>query len=87
MRDWISVEDKLPEKSETWKEYLISVFVPYNDKHLVTTAMYDSRQKIWHWHPFSEEQTINAIIPPCDVDGGETTITHWMPLPESPYEF
>ena len=52
MRDWISVEDKLPEKSETWKEYLIAVFVPYNDKHLVTTAMYDSRQKIWHWHPY-----------------------------------
>lgn len=45
MSNWISVEDKLPEKSETWKEYLIAVFVPYNDKHLVTTAMYDSRQK------------------------------------------
>ena len=84
MSDWISVKDKLPEKSETWKEYLIAVFPPYIDRCLVTTAMYDSRQKIWHLSLLGEEQTINAIIPPFDVDFGEATITHWMPLPKSP---
>ena len=84
MSDWISVEDKLPEKSETWKEYLIAVFVPYIDRCLVTTAMYDSYQKIWHLSLFGEENTINAIILPCDVENGETIITHWMPLPKSP---
>ena len=84
MNDWISVKDKLPEKSETWKEYLIAVFPPYSDRCLVTTAMYDSRQEIWHLSLLGEEQAINAIIPPFDVDFGETTITHWMPLPKSP---
>ena len=87
MSDWISVKDKLPEKSETWKEYLIAVFPPYSDRCLVTTAMYDSRQKIWHLSLLGEEQTINAIIPPFDVDFGEATITHWMPLPKSPLVF
>ena len=87
MSDWISVEDKLPERYETWKEYLIAVFVPYIDRCLVTTATYDSRQKIWHLSPFGEEQTVNAIIPPCDVDSDETIITHGMPLPKPPLVF
>ena len=86
MNDWISVEDKLPEKSETWKEYLIAVFTPYIATYLVTTATYDSCQKIWHLSLFGEEETINAIIPPCDVENGEIIITHWMPLPKSPFD-
>lgn len=87
MSNWISVEDKLPEKSETWKEYLIAMFTPYFSDCLVTTAMYDSRQKIWHLNVFGEEETINATILPCDVENGEIIITHWMPLPEPPAEF
>lgn len=86
MRDWISVEDKLPEKSETWKEYLIAVFTPYSDRCLVTAAKYDSYQKIWHLSLFGEESTINAIIPSCDVENGEIIITHWMSLPKSPID-
>lgn len=56
MNDWISVEDKLPEKSETWKEYLIAVFPPYIDRCLVTTAMYDSRQKNMAFEPFGRRE-------------------------------
>ena len=44
MNNWISVEDKLPEKAETGKEYL-------ND-YLVTMVMYDRRQRIWLLNPF-----------------------------------
>lgn len=87
MSDWISVQDKLPEKSDAWKEYLIAIFTPYTDRCLVTTAMYDSYQKIWHLSLLGEENTINAIISPCDVENGEIIITHWMPLPKPPSEF
>jgi hypothetical protein len=87
MNNWISVEDKLPEKSETWKEYLITIFTPYIDRCLVTTAKYDSRQKIWHLSLYSdEEETVNAMIMPRDVENGEIMITHWMPLPKSPLD-
>lgn len=92
MSDWISVEDKLPENFGTWKEYLITMLYPRSEYEyrVVATALYDSRQKIWHLNPFSEEgeeKTVNALILPCTAENGEIKTTHWMPLPKSPYEF
>lgn len=70
MSDWISVEDKLPENFGTWKEYLITMLYPCSEYEyrVVATALYDSRQKIWHLNPFSEEgeeKTVNALILPA----------------------
>lgn len=89
MSDWISVEEKLPEKSEIWREYLITMLYPRSEYEyrVVTTALYDGRQRIWHLNPFGEEKTVNALISPCATENGEIKITHWMSLPKPPSEF
>lgn len=89
MNNWISVEDKLPEKFGTWREYLITMLYPRSEYEyrVVTTALYDDRQKIWHLNSFGEEKTVNALISPCTAENGEIIITHWMSLPKPPSEF
>lgn len=92
---WISVKDRLPEPTEQWSHCIVLVNVahwptstydicdsPY-DEEFVVTAMYNSKQKIWHINGWDEQ--INALLPIIDdepVNG--SCVTHWMPLPELP---
>lgn len=60
MADWICVKDRLPKRQKRWESYIVVVNrshyptssydpcdAPY-DEEIVTTAKYDSEQKIWH---------------------------------------
>ena len=95
MSEWISVKDKLPEKHECWHRYNITVMrshyptssydlcdEPYEEK-IVTTAAYDSNQKIWH---LDWDEQLNALIDIDDAPLNGDFVTHWMPLPEPPKE-
>ena len=92
---WISVKDRLPKPTEQWSHCIVLVNVahwptstydicdsPY-DEEFVVTAMYNSKQKIWHINGWDEQ--INALLPIIDdepVNG--SCVTHWMPLPKPP---
>ena len=91
--EWISTEDRLPEDSECWGTYIVTVNrshwptssygicdAPY-DEQLVASAQYDSKQKIWHL-PLDEQ--LNALIQADDAPLNGDFVTHWMPLPEPP---
>lgn len=91
MSDWISVAEKLPESTECWKTYIVTVNrshwptssydlcdAPYNEE-LVAVAQYDSKQKIWH---LSWDEQLNALIQADDAPLNGDFVTHWMPLPE-----
>lgn len=93
MREWISVKDRLPDRSEQWDRYIVVILrshyptssydlcdSPY-DEEFVTTAVYDSVQKIWH---LDCDEELNAIIEDAPLNGD--FVTHWMPLPEPPKE-
>lgn len=88
---WVSVEDRLPESTECWKTYIVTVNrshwptssydlcdAPYNEE-LVAVAQYDSKQKIWH---LSWDEQLNALIQADDAPLNGDFVTHWMPLPE-----
>lgn len=92
--EWISViGNNLPDKpnDNIWKRYIVSCVLTYKDyifelpeeKEIVTTALYDHEQKIWH---LDNDMRINALR----YDTGEPLcgdyVTHWMPLPEPPKE-
>lgn len=93
--EWVSVEERLPEDSECWRTYIVTVNrshwpissydicdAPY-DEQLVASAQYDSKQKIWHL-PWDEQ--LNALIQADDAPLNGDFVTHWMPLPEMPKE-
>lgn len=95
MSEWISVKDRMPERSAQWERYIVTVLrshyprssydicdAPY-DEEFVTTAAYDSAQKIWHldWN-----EQLNALIDIEDAPLNGDYVTHWMPLPEPPKE-
>ena len=88
--EWVSVEERLPEDSECWRTYIVTVNrshwptssydicdAPY-DEQLVASAQYDSKQKIWHL-PWDEQ--LNALIQADDAPLNGDFVTHWMPLP------
>ena len=90
---WISVKDRLPPNTERWEEYIVCVErshyptssydvidSPYSEE-IVTTAQYDSSQKIWHL--FWDEQ-LNALLDIEDSPLNGDYVTHWMTLPEVP---
>lgn len=90
---WISVKDALPKPSEQWESYNVVVLrshfptssydicdSPY-DEEFVTTAAYDSNQKIWH---LDWDEQLNALIGIEDAPLNGDYVTHWMPLPEPP---
>ena len=95
---WVSVNYELPKRekdSEHWKRYNVVVLrshwptssydscdAPY-DEEIVTTAMYDSEQKIWH---LDWGTSLNALIDIEDSPLNGDYVTHWMPLPEPPKE-
>lgn len=93
--EWISTEDRLPEDSECWGTYIVTVNrsrwptssydicdAPY-DEQLVASAQYDSKQKIWHL-PWDEQ--LNALIQADDAPLNGDFVTHWMSLPKPPKE-
>ena len=91
--EWVSVEERLPEDSECWRTYIVTVNrshwptssydvcdAPY-DEQLVASAQYDSKQKIWHL-PWDEQ--LNALIQADDAPLNGDFVTHWMLLPAPP---
>lgn len=91
--EWVSVEERLPESTECWKTYIVTVNrshwptssydlcdAPYNEE-LVAVAQYDSKQKIWH---LSWDEQLNALIQADDAPLNGDFVTHWMPLPAPP---
>ena len=92
--EWIDVKDALPPEKEHWKEYIVCVErshyptstydiidSPYSET-IITTAKYDSQQKIWH---LQWDEQLNALMDIDDSPLNGEYITHWMPLPE-PYD-
>lgn len=90
---WVSVEERLPENSECWETYIVTVNrshwptssydscdAPY-DETFVSTAKYDSKQKIWH---LDWDEQLNALIDIENAPLNGDYVTHWMPLPEPP---
>lgn len=98
VQQWIPVTERLPGregKLEPWKHYNVVVLrshwptssydlcdAPYDEK-IVTTASYDSEQKIWH---LDWGTSLNALIDIKDSPLNGDYVTHWMPLPEPPKE-
>lgn len=95
MNEWISVKDRLPQASEHWERYVVTVSrghwptssydicdSPY-DEEIVTTASYDSEQKIWH---LDWDEQLNALISIDDAPLNGDFVAYWMPLPEPPKE-
>lgn len=95
--EWISVKDRLPESPEAIfgnNNFLVAIKSRYplldNEDNIsiwVACARYDYSQKIW----WIDEEEINALMPEDKLlnlilGGGESRITHWMPLPELPKE-
>ena len=95
MADWICVKDRLPKRQKRWESYIVVVNrshyptssydpcdAPY-DEEIVTTAKYDSEQKIWH---LDWDEALNALMDIDDAPLNGDFVTHWMPLPEPPKE-
>ena len=96
VQEWVSVTERLPGregKLEPWKAYNVVVLrshwptssydmcdAPY-DEEIVTTARYDSEQKIWHLDWGAQ---LNALIDIEDSPLNGDYVTHWMPLPPLP---
>ena len=89
--EWICVQDELPPITDNFKEYIVCVMrshyptstydvvdSPYSEE-IVTTARYDSQQKIWH---LSWGEQLNALIDIEDSPLNGDYVTHWMPLPK-----
>ena len=89
--EWIDVKDALPPEKEHWKEYIVCVErshyptstydiidSPYSET-IITTAKYDSQQKIWH---LQWDEQLNALMDIDDSPLNGDYITHWMPLPK-----
>lgn len=92
---WISVVDDLPRPKDGFGHYNVVVMrshyptsdydycdSPY-DEEFVTSACYDSTQKIW---VLSNVEYINALISAEGAPLNGDFITHWMSLPEPPKE-
>ena len=91
--EWISVKNgNLPKKpyKDEWKRYIVravlnlpSIFEEEREVEIVTTALYDHKQKIWRLDDYMD---INALY---DNDGNPISkdfVSHWMTLPEPPDE-
>ena len=92
MQKWIPVSERLPKDSEAQIEYTVRVLGWYcalegdpeasETWEYVTTAMYDSDNKLW----VMRGSTLNALMGIKDKPRCGDFITHWMPLPEPPQE-
>lgn len=97
MTEWIDVRERLPEKGERYRTYIVVLWrshcptstydivdAPYTDEFVVP-AQYDSEQKIWYvlWGVGCEE-CLNALIDPEDSPLNGDCVPYWMPLPDAP---
>lgn len=74
MSEWISVKDRLPEKSQ---EVIVFCRTPgLND--FVNTVYYSAKFQEFNWCDFMGD--------PPKSEKGYRDVTHWMPLPEPPEE-
>lgn len=69
MSEWISVEDRLPNK---WDEFLVWP-IPNHDMNIIT-AIFHPWDKKWNQDCYNGHS----------YDDFEPHVTHWMPLPEPP---
>ena len=91
--EWINVKDNLPPNTDRWKEYIVCVCRSYYPKstydiidspyseEFVTTAKYDSEQKIWH---MSYDVQLNALLDIEDSPLDGDFVTHYIELPKLP---
>ena len=66
---WISVKDRLPEKSG----YYLVCDVPYK---IMSVAAYSARWERFNCYDTFDEEYVN--------EQGDYEVTHWMPLPDAP---
>lgn len=93
---WVNVKDGLPKANDEygWVHCIATVSEshssPFDDpfeREFVSTALFDSEQKIWHiGHYESAELAVNALIDIDNSFGISYCVTHWMPLPEAAEE-
>lgn len=86
--EWISVKDRLPPVNNRYIIVVIRSHWPTSDydicdspydEEFVTTAFYDSHQKIWH---LDCDEYLNALITDEEAPVNGDFVSHWMPLPE-----
>lgn len=95
-RDWTPCAERLPtnERKGIWEEYEVTVCeshyptcsydpcdAPYS-KEIVTTALFDDEQKIWHI--CRSKEAINALLKEDDYPLNGDVIVAWRDLP-APY--
>lgn len=68
---WISVEDRLPEKSQ-----LLIVHCKGGSKEFISVVPYSAKHKEFNWY--------DGIGKPPENRKEYRNATHWMPLPEPP---
>ena len=68
MSQWISVEDRLPEKRN-------DVLMYFDSGNMAVGFWHDQDEHITFWHAYIDD----GFYIDCDC-----IPTHWMPLPESP---
>ncbi len=90
--EWISVTNNnlppTPFRKNVWKRYIVScifthdsVFSTETQENIVTTALYDHNQKIWH---LDNDMCINSLCCDSETPLCGDYVTHWMPMPEPP---
>jgi len=94
---WIPCSERLPvnESKDVWEEYEVTVCeshyptrsydlcdAPYS-KEIVTTALFDDEQKIWHI--CRSKEAINALLKEEDYPLNGDTVLAWKPMSE-PYQ-
>lgn len=91
MTDWINVNDQLPVSKDTFVICIVFVHRPRSDNffdfgedEFVSTAYFNTEQKVWEIGESGSGTSVNALIPIDEARG--YYITHWMYLPEPPEE-
>ena len=87
---WIPCSERLPESDEVWQKYIVvycynclDIWDDMNAMTFVSVADYNSEQKVWK---LGNDEVVNALILPENIQLHAGYITHWMPLPEPPEE-
>lgn len=86
--EWISVKDRLPEKEGYYLLHIHNISENKNGR-LRTGYFYKSKSDNWfRIYPMNWKEVYhssNEYIQ-YDLEGDQTKVTYWMPLPEPPKE-